>query len=90
MADTNARPRQTGAVINRDLGDEHLFYDGEGDRLHVLNGTARDIYGLCDGSRTLQEIARAIVEKYGVDETLALEDVRSTIDELMKIGVVAA
>jgi pyrroloquinoline quinone biosynthesis protein D len=90
MPDTNARPRQTGAVINRDLGDEHLFYDGEGDRLHVLNGTARDIYRMCDGSRTLEEIARALTDKYEVDVESALADVRATVGQLVELGILAA
>jgi len=90
MAGDTIRPRPTGSFLDRDLGDEHLFYDKSGDRMHVLNRSARDIYGLCDGSRTLEQIAAAVVERYGVDEARALEDVRSTVDQLVAIGVLAA
>ena len=46
------RLEPTGSLNQRDLGDEFLFYDRDGDRVHVLNGVAREVFLLCDGNRT--------------------------------------
>jgi len=45
----------------------------------LLNDTAAEILALCDGSRTLAEIAAALNERYGAD---VLEDVQSYLSQL--------
>jgi len=76
-----------GKAEGRDLDDEYLIYDRPNDRVHVLNGTARDIFLLCDGKNTAAQIVAKLVEKYGVDETTALEDTERTLGELADLGV---
>ena len=70
---------------NRDLGDEYLFYDRDRDQVHVLNGSAREIFLLCDGTRSVAEIAEAFWEKYQAEE--AREDAERIIRELADLGV---
>lgn len=50
--------RQEGLVIE-ELGDELLIYDTANDRAHTLNRTAALVWKLCDGNRTVSEIALA-------------------------------
>ena len=57
MQETAQHPTPAPDVKGTDLGDEYLFYDRDNDRVHVLNATAREIFLLCDGSRTADEIA---------------------------------
>lgn len=83
-----SRPRPSHALTHRDLDDELLFYDGSGDQVHVLNGTARDIYMLCDGSRTAGQIADQLCQEYDVDRDTAAADVRATVDRLAALGIV--
>jgi pyrroloquinoline quinone biosynthesis protein D len=45
----------------------------------LLNDTAAEILALCDGSRTLAEIASVLEERYGSD---VLEDVRTYLSQL--------
>jgi pyrroloquinoline quinone biosynthesis protein D len=45
----------------------------------LLNDTAAEILELCDGSRTLAEIASVLEERYGSD---VLEDVRTYLSQL--------
>jgi PqqD family protein of HPr-rel-A system len=80
-------PRPAATLPSTDLGDEFLFYDREQDRVHVLNGTAREIFLLCDGNRSEEEIARAIAERYQVDVEVALRDARDTIERLVELGL---
>lgn len=81
------RPRANPAVTGRDLKDEFVLLGATGDRIHVLNDTAREIYLLCDGTRTLEEVADALVERYEVAREKALKDVREVVAELNRLGV---
>ncbi len=81
------RPRANPHITGRDLKDEYVLLGAAGDRIHVLNDTAREIYLLCDGTRTLEEVADAIVERYEVTREKALSDVREVVAELNGLGV---
>ena len=71
----------------RDLGDELLIFDADGDQLHVLNETAREIFLLCDGARTETEIVESICRTYEVDAETARTDLLQTVDQLIQLGV---
>lgn len=88
--DPNLRPRTLAADSTsiRDLGDELLAYDRQNHRVHVLNATAREIHGWCNGERTVAEIADKLIEEYGIDEETALRDLTATIDRLIQLGLV--
>jgi pyrroloquinoline quinone biosynthesis protein D len=73
--------------MGRDLDEEYLFYDQKGDQVHVLNGTAREIYLLCDGSRKPADIAMNIVKQYDVEPEQAMTDVLDAIARLIKLGL---
>lgn len=90
MLSTERRPTQLAddALIARDLGDEYLFYDTSGDRVHVLNGTARAIYILCDGQRSETELAGRFAEMYRIDLTTAERDIKETLERLVELGLI--
>ncbi len=83
----NARcPRPVDNVKYRDLGDEFLFYDQSGDQLHVLNGSARTIYLLCDGTRTEEQVADEFAMQHeGAAD--ARGDAQKVIAELLELGL---
>jgi hypothetical protein len=54
-----------------------------------LNGTARRIYLLCDGSHTLEEIVRAIVAEFSVEESTARSDAAETVQCLAELDLVS-
>ncbi len=89
MLPVDARPRPTRTHHEKDLSGEYLFYDQRGDQVHLLNGTAREIYLLCDGSRTLAAIARSLGAKFDVAEEKALGDVSAVVAELAERGLLA-
>ena len=45
----------------------------------LLNDTAAEILGFCDGTRTIAEIADALKERYGAD---VLDDVQTYLSQL--------
>ena len=85
MSDPQSRP--VAKAEGRDLGDEYLFYDRDGDRVHVLNDTAREIFLLCDGSRTAGEVATAFAAKHEAAE--ARDDALRVLEDLARLGVIA-
>jgi hypothetical protein len=85
---SNPRPIQVAKEQGKDLEDEYLFYDRDGERVHVLNATAREIYLLCDGTRTEQEVAAEFGKKYELDEDTAEKDTSQIIGELVDLGVI--
>ncbi|MCU0231117.1 MAG: PqqD family protein [Acidobacteria bacterium] len=84
------RPRPNPQLTSRDLRDEYVLLGSAGDRIHVLNDTAREIYLLCDGTRTLEQIAAALRATYDVTPEKARADVLRVIGELDEAGVLAA
>jgi pyrroloquinoline quinone biosynthesis protein D len=89
MPEISGVPRHTGGFTEKDLEKDYVFYDRHGDRFHILNGTAREIYLLCDGTRTPGAVAREIAERYEVDEETAMKDTCETIDRLVNLGLLA-
>ena len=87
MPDDSRRPRPAGSLQHKDLGDEMLFYDQGADKVHVLNATAREVYLLCDGKRTVDDVVRELVRKYEVDEAVARRDSVAALEELLELGV---
>ena len=80
------RPRLAdGARLQYDdVREEHLLLVPEG--AVRLNETAAHVLELCDGRRSLEEIAAALSERYqGADVT---DDVRELVDTMGERGLV--
>jgi hypothetical protein len=86
-SELSSKPRHADGFTGKDLGDEYVILDRAGDRFYQLNGTARAIYFLCDGSRTVDDIARALAESYEVTLEVSRHDTAKTIEELQRAGV---
>ncbi|MDH3628288.1 MAG: PqqD family protein [Acidobacteriota bacterium] len=83
----SVQPRKNDRFQCKDLGDEFLAYDSEQDEIHVLNGTARDIYLLCDGQTEIDAIASSLCEKYGVESRRALTDIEKVLEDMLRLGL---
>ncbi|MBO0767399.1 MAG: pyrroloquinoline quinone biosynthesis peptide chaperone PqqD [Solirubrobacterales bacterium] len=80
------RPRlMTGARLSFDsVRDEHVLLIPEG--AVKLNPTAADVLGLCDGTRSLEQICTELSARYkGADVT---DDVNGLLDALAQRGLV--
>ena len=69
-------------LIQHDMDDEVLVYDPVIDRTHRLNLSATLIWELCDGTRSLEDIARALTEQFEVEFEIALQDARIVLKQL--------
>ncbi len=77
-----ARPRKMDHLIQHDMDDEVLVYDPVVDRTHRLNSSASLIWELCDGTRSLEDIARVLTEQFEVEFETALQDARAVLEQL--------
>jgi pyrroloquinoline quinone biosynthesis protein D len=67
---------------------ESLLYCATRDQASALNRTATEIWELCDGTRTIGAIARALGQRYGVDDEYLLADVTAAVTTLRARGLV--
>ncbi|MCZ6651504.1 MAG: PqqD family protein [Planctomycetota bacterium] len=77
-----ARPRKMDHLIQHGMDDEVLVYDPVVDRTHRLNVSAALIWELCDGTRSLEDIARVLTEQFEVEFDTALQDARTVLEQL--------
>jgi pyrroloquinoline quinone biosynthesis protein D len=79
------RPRLvTGARLRYDeVREEHLLLVPEG--AVRLNPTAFAVLELCDGERTVDDIARVLVERYDAGDVS--DDVRELVDAMSERGL---
>jgi PqqD family protein of HPr-rel-A system len=78
------------AVLAEPLDDDLLLYDPRSGQAYVLNATGAYLWSLCDGSRTLCSLARALAASYALAYPDALADVRDHLDELQAAGLLLA
>ncbi len=77
-----ASPKKMDHLIQHYMDDEVLVYDPAVDRTHRLNVSATRIWELCDGARSLEDIARALTEQFEVEFEIALQDARIVLKQL--------
>jgi hypothetical protein len=82
-------PRPAPGAYGRDAGDECLFRDPDGHRIHVLNRTAREIFLLCDGTRSSSDVAGELAGRYAVDAARARADVDELVELLVGLGILS-
>jgi hypothetical protein len=58
--DTYKPKTRSTHLLLEELPDELVIYDVERNQAHCLNGTAMRVWALCDGERTVSEIAGAL------------------------------
>lgn len=80
------RPRRK-ALQEHALLDEMLLYAPSQEAAFSLNASAKAIWELCDGQRTLTEICRELGGRFHCPGNQLLADVRNTLLQLQKLGL---
>jgi len=81
------KPNQSPALEIRTAGDEVLVHDVRGGKVHVLNASAGKILQLCDGSRTVEEIAVGVANTFLTDTERVRPDVDASLAEFKGLGL---
>ena len=77
-------------VIETEVRGDISLYDAQHERVLVLNGTASDVWRLCDGDQTFDQIVALLARAYGVEGISIRADVERTIKQLVDEGFLAA
>ena len=63
------RPKsRSEKLIQRQLDGDLLLYDLDSFKAHSLNPSAALVFELCDGKRSVEELARTVAERLGMDD----------------------
>lgn len=82
------RPLRHPAVEWSEIGGQAtLVLPGESAASHELNEVASRIWALCDGRRTIREIAARVVEEFEVDLATAEHDAADFVREMLHGGL---
>ncbi len=74
--------------MRRNDGDETILFDPANGAIHSLNATARRIWELCDGTRTLEAIAENMEAEYELSAQQSRQDVTIVVGELRTLGLI--
>jgi len=86
------RPRLAPAVVRAELDDDEVVLSVRGgERALILNAIGDAVVDLCDGSRTIADIAGFLRTNLSVPaDADVVKDVQAIIDELVRAGLVEA
>jgi hypothetical protein len=82
------RPCACAAVSVHPLEEELILYDERTGEAHLLNHTGAFIWRLCDGSRTVGQVARQAASAFGIPHRRALADVRELVAMLSDANLI--
>lgn len=80
-------PHKKAGVMAQQVLDEMVLYDGNTEMGYSLNASARFIWDLCDGERTLSSICEEIAQDLEIEPAMLHDDVLTTVTELLKLGL---
>jgi hypothetical protein len=88
----STRPRLVDQVIRGELTDGEVVVSVRGgERALILNAVGDAVLDLCDGSRTVDEIAEFVRENMSVPPDVDVSrDVAAVLDELVRAGMIEA
>lgn len=74
-------------VLETEVDGEVSLYNPAQEQVTVLNGTATDVWYLCDGTRTEEEIVELLAQSYSVSPEQIRDDVSRTIQMIRGAGL---
>ncbi len=82
----NTLPCRLNGITDCSLSDEAVLHSPESEKALSLNSSAKAIWELCDGSRTIVEISQELGKRFGCPGTELLSDVITAISEFHKLS----
>ena len=75
-------PKQREDIIAQHVLNEMVLYDSEKEEGYSLNESARSIWDLCNGQRTIKDICQELATPLSIDPNLLYDDVLTAIQQL--------
>lgn len=81
------RPRQRDHVVRTVVADDLVLFDADTNRAFTLNPQAAAVWALCDGTRTADDLAIALAERFEGPPDEIARDVAALVDRLRQQGL---
>ena len=81
-----AAPKVRDDLAVVELDGEAVVFDERTCDLHYLNPTATVVFGLCDGTGTVDELAADIAAAFGADGAQVKRDVAAVVEDFGRSG----
>lgn len=79
--------RPSPKLVETEIDGDISLYHPPTEQVTVLNGTASDVWRLCDGDLTVDEITELLARAYGVDSAAIAEHVEDAIRQFEKANL---
>lgn len=76
--------KQNKNIIYRQEADEAIIFNPDTSDILVINSTGCLVWSMCDGKKSQEDIAKAIIEEFEVSDERAKEDVDKFLSILAK------
>lgn len=77
-------------ILETEVDGEISLYDPANENVTILNGTASDVWLLCDGQYSAEEIVNLLASSYGVSAEQIQDEVTRTVDDFVEAGLLTA
>jgi hypothetical protein len=80
------RPKKNPDVAEK-IGSTTMLFDANAGRLYELNESAKTMWVLCDGKRTVADVARAMAAEYDAPAEKLAADAAAFVKKMMELGL---
>lgn len=87
-SDGRAVPRRVSSLLECELSEELLLHVPGSSSAHSLNASARAIWALCDGQRSIDAVAGDLTRRFEVPPGESLAAVRNVLARLVDLGLI--
>jgi methyltransferase-like protein len=93
MAELKSVPSRSTSVVTRKTGNEYVLVPvtnniADMTSVYTLNETGAFIWELIDGKKNVEDLIKAVIDKYDIDKETATRDVFSFIDNMSKYLII--
>ena len=93
MADLKSVPSRSPSIVTRKTGNEYVLVPvtnniADMTSVYTLNETGAFIWELIDGKKNVEDLIKAVIDKYDIDKETATRDVFSFIDNMSKYLII--
>lgn len=75
-------------MMEQAVDDELILFNPATETYFTLNRSAREVWELADGTRSLDEIARDLGSRYGMSAESLRDDVTTIVDGFVEAGLI--
>lgn len=76
-------------IVESEVDGRISLFDPQSQEVSMLNDTASDVWRLCDGTSTLDQVVDLVAKAYGVEPDAVGDEVKATVQTFYDKGLLA-